>query len=115
MKKLLTILLSSAVMSTALPAVAQQADSAAEPQQSRATATRGQARAFIFVEGSLPYVPSSNTIATKLPLSLLLTPFNVGTVTEALIEEQYAPTVSGRWSTSAASTSSPATASTTSS
>lgn len=95
MKKLLAILLSAAVMTTALPAVAQQADTGTEPQQSRATETRGQARAFIFVRGSLPYVPSSNTLATKLPLSLLLTPFNVGTVTEALIEEQYAPTVSG--------------------
>ena len=95
MKKLLTILLSASLMSAALPAVAQQADTATKPQQTAAAATRGQARAFIFVEGSLPYVPNSNTIATKLPLSLLLTPFNVGTVTEALIEEQYASTVSG--------------------
>lgn len=95
MKRFLSILLSAAVVSTALPAAAQQAGTAAKPQQSSATETRGQARAFIFVEGSLPYVPSSNTIATKLPLSLLLTPFNVGTVTEALIEEQYASTVSG--------------------
>jgi len=95
MKRPLAILLSVALVGTALPAAAQQADAATDPQQSRATGRRGQARAFIFVEGSLPYVPSSNTIATKLPLSLLLTPFNVGTVTEALIEEQYATTVSG--------------------
>jgi TonB-dependent siderophore receptor len=93
MKRLFTVLLSAALVTTALPALAQQADTA--PQQSRDAETRGQARAFIFVEGSLPYVPASNTIATKLPLSLLLTPFNVGTVTQALIEEQYAPTVSG--------------------
>jgi len=37
-----------------------------------------QATEFIFVEGSLPLVPSSNTIASKLPLSLFMTPNNVG-------------------------------------
>ena len=46
------------------------------------------------MEGSLPYVPTSNTIATKLPLSLQLTPFHVGIVTQALLEEQYAVTAS---------------------
>jgi iron complex outermembrane receptor protein len=61
----------------------------AQPQQ------RGQARAFILVEGDLPYVPSSNTVASKLPLSLLLTPFNVGTVTKALFDERYEVTAAG--------------------
>ena len=39
-------------------------------------------------------MPTSNTIATKLQLPLQLTPFHVGIVTEALIEEQYDVTVS---------------------
>jgi TonB-dependent siderophore receptor len=49
---------------------------------------------FVYVEGSLPYVPTSNTIATKLPLELRLTPFNVGSVTEALIRDQYSQVLS---------------------
>jgi TonB-dependent siderophore receptor len=42
----------------------------------------------LFVEGTLPYVPDSSTIATKLPLPLLMTPASVGVVTGWLIEEQ---------------------------
>ncbi len=43
---------------------------------------------FVLVEASLPYVPSSNTIATKLPLPLLLTPANIGVVNAPLLAEQ---------------------------
>jgi catecholate siderophore receptor len=67
----------------------QQQQQHQQPQQPR----RGQAREIVYVAGSLPYVPASNTIASKLPLSLLLTPFNVGIVTRALFEEQHSPTV----------------------
>jgi TonB-dependent siderophore receptor len=42
------------------------------------------------VEGSFPYIPTSNTIATRLPVPLRLTPANVGTVTEPLLREQHA-------------------------
>ena len=82
------------------PAATQQAAStqdAAEPapQSGQQPARRGQAKAFIYVEGSLPYVPTSNIIAAKLPLSLQLTPFNVGIVTRALFEEQYGATIAG--------------------
>jgi TonB-dependent siderophore receptor len=42
----------------------------------------------LFVEESLPYVPDSSTIATKLPLPLQETPASVGVVTGWLIEEQ---------------------------
>ncbi|HKI03837.1 MAG TPA: TonB-dependent siderophore receptor [Thermoanaerobaculia bacterium] len=42
----------------------------------------------LFVEGSLPYVPESSTIAAKLPLPLLKTPASVGVVTGWLLEEQ---------------------------
>jgi iron complex outermembrane receptor protein len=43
---------------------------------------------FVLVQESLPYVPSSSTIATKLPLSLMLTPSNIGVVGEPLLYEQ---------------------------
>lgn len=42
----------------------------------------------LFVEGSLPYVPDSNTIATKLPLPLKETPASVGVVSAAMFQEQ---------------------------
>lgn len=42
----------------------------------------------LFVEGTLPNVPDSSTIATKLPLPLQQTPASVGVVTDWLIEEQ---------------------------
>jgi TonB-dependent siderophore receptor len=42
----------------------------------------------LFVEGSLPYVPDSSTIATKLPLPLQKTPASVGVVTEWLLKEE---------------------------
>jgi len=48
-----------------------------------------RAREVVFVEGSLPLVPTSNTIATKLSLSLQATPQNIGIVTRGLIQEQY--------------------------
>ncbi len=82
------------------PAATQQTEPAPDstdpaPQSSPQQAQRGQARDFIYVEGSLPFVPTSNTIATKLRLSLQLTPFNVGIVTRALFEEQYDTTIAG--------------------
>jgi catecholate siderophore receptor len=44
---------------------------------------------YVFVEGSLPYVPRSSTIVTKLPLDRRSTPNNVGIVTEPLATEQF--------------------------
>ena len=64
---------------------AQEAENEAAEQVVQAQATE-----FIFVEGSLPLVPSSNTIATKLPLPLFLTPSNVGIVAPELMREQNA-------------------------
>ena len=98
MKTIFRILMVALALSGSAPGAAQSTDSgssATEPQQTQEADRRGQAREFILVEGGLPYVPSSNTIASKLPLSLLLTPFNVGTVTPALMEEQYDTTVAG--------------------
>lgn len=42
----------------------------------------------VLVEARLPFVPTSNTIATRLPVELDWTPANVGVVGAALIEEQ---------------------------
>lgn len=42
----------------------------------------------LFVEESLPYVPDSNTITTKLPLPLQQTPASVGVVSAPMMEEQ---------------------------
>ncbi len=42
----------------------------------------------VLVEGRLPFVPTSNTIATKLPTDLQWTPANVGVVSSALLAEQ---------------------------
>jgi TonB-dependent siderophore receptor len=42
----------------------------------------------LFVEESLPYVPDSNTIATKVPVPLQQTPASVGVVSAPMMEEQ---------------------------
>ena len=47
-------------------------------------------RESLLVEASLPYLPASNTIASKLPTTLESTPANVGVVTAGVIEEQNA-------------------------
>ena len=42
----------------------------------------------VFVEGDLPAIPTSNTVAAKLPLALSETPASVGVVDRQLIDEQ---------------------------
>lgn len=42
----------------------------------------------LFVRDSMPFIPTSNTIATKLPVELRWTPANVGVVPAELIDEQ---------------------------
>ncbi len=72
---------------TVAPATAAaQSASQDEPEQQLPL----RATEFIFVEGSLPLIPSGNTIASKLPLPLQLTPNNVGIVTAGLFEQQRA-------------------------
>ena len=73
-----------------LPATALHAQDADQESQDEEQVIRGEATEYIFVEGSLPLVPSNNTIASKLPLSLFLTPNNVGMVTSELMQEQNA-------------------------
>ncbi|HEX7185924.1 MAG TPA: TonB-dependent siderophore receptor [Thermoanaerobaculia bacterium] len=62
-----------------------QQEPPAEPESEEPVATYED---VLFVEGSLPYVPDSNTIATKLPLPLRQTPASVGVVTGPLLREQ---------------------------
>ena len=42
----------------------------------------------LFVEESLPYVPDSNTVATKIPVPLRQTPASVGVVSAPMMKEQ---------------------------
>ncbi len=75
----------------AMPAfLSAQETAQSESSQSEEQVIQGQATEFIFVEGSLPLVPDSNSIASKLPLSLFMTPNNVGMVTSELMHEQNA-------------------------
>ena len=48
-----------------------------------------------YVEVNETYVPTSNTIATKLPVPLQDTPSNIGTVSDRLLEEQFAVDLGG--------------------
>ena len=41
------------------------------------------------VEASLPYVPRTNTIGTRLDISPLWTPFHLGTVNTPLLDDQF--------------------------
>ncbi len=82
----LTVLLLVATPSLILAQETEQEDAA----QSEEQVIQGEATEFIFVEGSLPLVPSSNTIASKLPLALFMTPNNIGIVTAELMREQNA-------------------------
>lgn len=66
-----------------LPAFAQEAAEPAEPP----VATTEER---LEVVESLPYVPTTNTIATKLPVPLAWTPANVGLISERRIEESAA-------------------------
>jgi len=63
-------------------------DGEKKPRSEKTEEEQLVATEFVLVQESLPYVPSSNTIVTKLPTSLMLTPFNVGAVGEPLIYEQ---------------------------
>jgi TonB-dependent siderophore receptor len=86
---LIALPLALSSQASALPA-GQETEAAAqeEPAQSEQELPL-RASEIVFVEGSLPFVPTSNTIATKLPLSLMRTPQNVGIVARGLFEEQY--------------------------
>lgn len=67
-------------------ASAQQAptDSARQAEQQAAATIEEE----LFVVDSLPYAPTSNTIATKLPVELAWTPANIGLAGQPLLEEQ---------------------------
>jgi catecholate siderophore receptor len=88
-KQLLRTMSLVALVAIAGAALAQDA-AQEESTQSEEQILQGEATEFIFVEGSLPSMPSSNSIASKLPLSLFLTPNNIGIVTAELMQEQNA-------------------------
>lgn len=82
-KKLIHSIAACAVLALPLGAQTGAEDSSQESQEPMATYED-----VLFVEETLPYVPDSNTIATKLPLPLQQTPASVGVVSRPLFEEQ---------------------------
>ena len=64
----------------------EPAEPASEEEQE---ASEPRVDEYVFVEGSLPFVPDSNTVVTKLPLELRFTPNNVGMVTGPVLREQF--------------------------
>lgn len=85
-RKLTLSILACSVL--ALPLGAQTG--ADDPQQDDPQQPVAAYEDVLFVEDALPYVPDSNTIATKLPLPLRQTPASVGVVSHPLMEEQAA-------------------------
>jgi TonB-dependent siderophore receptor len=84
--------LASLVLALSPPARSQETQSTEEAKRKPIPQTQAPPPAveeYVFVEGSLPELPKSNTIVTKLPLERRLTPNNVGFVTERLAREQF--------------------------
>jgi len=80
------------VLAFGSPSYSQESESKKEETKKvdpQAQAVPVSVNEYVFVEGSLPYVPSSNTIVTKLPLDRRSTPNNVGFVTEPLARERF--------------------------
>jgi TonB-dependent siderophore receptor len=84
-------------------AAAAPVDSEPDPNQAAGSSSTQPAeppapippqRQEVTVEASLPYLPTSNTIASKLPLELAWTPANVGVVESLLFEHQGARVLS---------------------
>ncbi|HJS74889.1 MAG TPA: TonB-dependent receptor [Vicinamibacteria bacterium] len=89
----LHVVLASLVLALSPPARSQETQ-AAEEKDKKKPVPQTQApppavEEYVFVEGSLPELPKSSTIVTKLPLERRLTPNNVGFVTERLAREQF--------------------------
>jgi TonB-dependent siderophore receptor len=87
-KKIDLIGLALATLITVVPAVRAQEPPADPPAEEAEEAPATTYEDVLFVEDSLPYVPESSTIGTKLPLPLLKTPASVGVVTGWLMGEQ---------------------------
>lgn len=88
-RRLSTFLLVLALGS--LPLAAQQSDDKETTDPGRDGRTLIEER--LEVEDSVPYLPTSNTIATKLPTEPSWTPANIGTVGAVLMSEQNSQTV----------------------
>jgi len=72
------------------PAHAQEQDAIDdEPDKTSSGVPRPEVEEYVYVDGSLPYVPNSNTVITRLPLELQRTPSNVGVVTAPLFNQQF--------------------------
>lgn len=86
------LLLAAALVGGAWPAVAQEADPETREEGTEAEDEEKQ-DVFVdevFVQGEVPAIPTSNTVAAKLPLSLRETPASVSVVGSPVLEEQQA-------------------------
>lgn len=90
----IAFLLATTAATTVFVRGQDQSASDADPDEPSAQQPGVEVEEYVFVEGSLPYVPGSNTIITRLPLDLRLTPSNVGVVTAPLFNEQFDRVVS---------------------
>ena len=82
-KRRLAATLIAVVLSVSPLVSAQETEDPEDREQPVATE-----KDMVLVEARLPFIPTSNTIATKLPMELEWTPANVGVVSNALIAEQ---------------------------
>jgi len=69
-------------------AAGSQEEEPATDAEARPDPDAPRAEETVTVEGELPFLPTSNTIATKLPVPLVWTPALVGAVDAALLREQ---------------------------
>lgn len=80
----------STALLVALLALPLAADEDSADRDSAAPDEAGRVEDTLEVEDSFAYLPTSNTIATKLPTDQIRTPANIGAVHGALIDEQNA-------------------------
>lgn len=86
-------LLAATLIATASPAAVEgekPGSAAEETAADPASAPSSVHEDYLFVRESLPFLPGSNTITTKLPMSIEETPANVGVVDAVLIQQQNA-------------------------
>ena len=90
----IAFLLAATAATTVLVRGQEQHTGDADPDDPSSQQPVAEVEEYVFVEGAFPYIPGSNTVITRLPLELRLTPSNVGVVTAPLFNEQFDRVVS---------------------
>ena len=84
----LSLALTAAMLPPAIASQETDQDEEKPGREAEAEPDRPVIQDEVFVQGSAPDIPTSNTVAAKLPLSLRETPASVSVVESRLIEEQ---------------------------